>query len=176
MAYLVRKGTRGDSDLRDKDENLEVLINSKGLLEINPDRTIHHAKQAYGAVQHITAIFDNTITRIADFDATLTGGGEKSKYALFGYQSKKGGLLVTIWRSSDTPGKRPEMETLELKIAKGGFEDPVWVDLVSGNVYDIGDSLWKAEGYGSVFPALPVYDAVIVVAERAVLGDLLPSD
>ena len=176
MAYLVRKGTRGDSDLRDKDENLEVLINSKGLLEINPDRTIHHAKQAYGAVQHITAIFDNTIERIADFDATLTGGGEKSKYALFGYQSKKGGLLVTVWRSSDTPGKRPEMETLELKIAKGGFEDPVWVDLVSGNVYDIGDSLWKTEADGCVFPTLPVYDAVIVVAERAVLGDLLPSD
>ena len=176
MAYLVRQGTRGDSDLRDDKGNLEILINSKGLLEISPDRTIHHAKQSYRAVQHITAIFDNRIQRVPDFQAALSGGSEGAEYSIFGYQSADGHQLITLWRSSDNPGVRPELEELELTVAKGSFKDPVWVDLISGDVYDIDDTLWKANGEGCTFLRMPVYDAVVVVTERAAIGTLLPSD
>lgn len=176
MAYLVQQGTRGDSDFRDDPSKLEILINSKGLLEVFPDRTIHHAKQSYHAVQHITAVFDNTVERVKDFEATLSGGSEGSKYSMFGYRSTKGGQLVSLWRSSNPPGERPELEDLQLTIAKGSFEDPIWIDLVSGAVYDIDDATWKSEGEGCVFQRLPVYDAVVVLAEREAVGDLLPSD
>ncbi|MHB8899453.1 MAG: hypothetical protein ACYC6Y_11950 [Thermoguttaceae bacterium] len=176
MAYLVRQGTRGDSDLRDEKGNLEVLLNSKGLLEINNDRTIHHAKQAYRAVQHITALFDGRVKRITDFEASVAGGSEGSKHSVFGYRAADGGLLVTVWRSSDIPGVRPGLEELSLTVTKGSFQDPVWVDLLSGDVYDIADGLWKAAGEGCTFLRVPVYDAVVVVAERSSIGELLPSD
>ena len=71
---------------------------------------------------------------------------------------------------------RPELEELELTVAKGSFKDPVWVDLISGDVYDIDDTLWKANGEGCTFLRMPVYDAVVVVTERAAIGTLLPSD
>jgi hypothetical protein len=176
MAYRVRAGTRGDSDFRDNQGDLEILINSKGLLEINEDRTIHHAKQSYRAVQHITALFDNTIERVADLQATLSDGSKDAEYSFFGYRSTDGGQLITLWRSSDRPGARPELEELELKITNCSFQDPVWVDLVSGAVYDIDDSLWSQEGDNCTFRKLPVYDAVVVLAERAAIGTLLPSD
>lgn len=175
MAYMVRKGGR-DSDLRDDQSELELLINSKGLLHINDDRTIHHAKESYRAVQHITALFDNKVQRVKDFEASLSGGSSESKYSIFGYRSTDRGQLITLWRSSDRPGQRPEFEELTLNVSKGSFKDPVWIDLVSGDVYDIADSVWKAEGEGCTFQGLPVYDAVVVVAERAAIGDLLPAD
>lgn len=176
MAYLVRAGTRQDSDLRDDTGAVELLINSKGLLEILPDRTIHHAKLSYHAVQHITAIFDNTVQRVVDFKAALTGGSPSSKYALFGYRSTKGGQLVTVWRSSERPGERSEFEMLALTIENGSFTDPVWVDLVSGDVFEIDDSLWSCEGDRCTFERLPVYDAVVVLADRAAIGELLAGD
>lgn len=176
MAYLVPKGQRRDSDFRHDRSELEILINSKGLLEVFPDRTIHHAKLSYHAVQHITALFDSTVQRVPDFQAALSGVSEDAKYSVFGYKATDGGQLVTLWRSSDRPGARPELEELELTLKRGTFTDPVWVDVVSGDVYDIDDSLWKTEGDGCTFQRLPVYDAVIVLAERTAIGELLPSD
>ena len=176
MAYLVRAGTRGDSDFRDDKSKLEILINSKGLLEINPDRTIHHAKQSYRAVQHITAVFDNKVKRIPDFKATLSGTSEGAKYSVFGYRSDTAGQIITLWRSTDRPGANPELENLKLSVPKGTFHDPVWVDLVSGKVYDIDDSLWKTDADSSIFQNVPVYDAVILVAEKAAIGPLLLAD
>lgn len=175
MAYRVRKGGK-DSDLRDNQNELEILINSKGLLAISPDRTIHHAKQAYRAVQHITALFDNTVRRVPEFKATLAGGSDDSKYSMFGYRSDKSGQLITVWRDSDRPGERPELEELVLTVSEGSFEDPVWVDLVSGRVYDIDESIWGSDEEGCTFKRLPVYDAVVVLAERATIGPLLAGD
>jgi len=166
MAYRVRKGG-GDSDFRDDPDQLEIRINSKGLLHVHPDRTVHHAKQAYRAVQHVTALFDDTVRRVPDFQAKLSGGADDAKYAVFGYRAADAHPLVTLWRRSDTPGKRPEMEELSLTLPDACFEDPVWVDLRSGRVFDMDDALWKTEDGGTTFGRVPVYDSVVVIGERA---------
>ena len=127
MAYRVRAGGR-DSDLRDDQGELKVHINSKGLLAANPDRTIHHVKHAYRTVQHITALFDSTVKRIPDFQAKLSGGSQKARYAIFGYRAANGTPLVTLWRSSDKPGRRPQMENVALTVSDSVFGDPVWID------------------------------------------------
>jgi len=175
MAYRVRTGG-GDSDFRDDQDNLKLLINSKGLLEINQDRTIHHAKQAYRTVQHITALFDNTVERVQDFQADLSGGMDDAKYSIYGYQAADDAPIVTLWRSSDTPGKRPDVERICLTLPETNFKDPVWVDLLSGRVYDMEDAQWKSASKGTTFDQVPVYDSVIVIAERTwIVGALIPN-
>ena len=175
MAYRVRPGGR-DADTRDDRRRLAVRINYKGLLAINPDRTVHHVKLAYRSIQHITALFDSRVRRIKDFRATVSGGSEGSRYAVFGYRGPSGGLLVTLWRSSDRPGERPELEEVTLHVAKGSFDEPVWIDLVSGRVFALGESRWRTSEDGSTLIRLPVYDAAIVLAERAEIGRVLPAD
>ncbi|MBN1347114.1 MAG: hypothetical protein JXQ73_30765 [Phycisphaerae bacterium] len=174
MAYRVRPGGK-DSDWRDDQDKLEQRINYKGLLEINPDKTINHAKQSYRAVQHITALFDSTVRRIPDSRATLSGGMEKAKYSIFGYRSANGSPLVTVWRSSDPPGKRPDLEHVVLTVLGERFSDPVWIDLMTGGVYDVDNSLWKQEADTCTFRRLPVYDSVVVLADRSVIADRLAS-
>jgi len=170
MAYRVRPDRR-DSDFRDDPSKLELLVNSKGLLEINRDRTVHHAKQAYRAVQHVTALFDNTVERIPEFQASLSGGAEDARYSIFGYHAAEGGLVVTLWRSPDPPGKRPELESVVLAVSAGAFSEPVWVDVLSGRVYDIDAALWQTQQGGTTFSKLPVYDSPVVIAEREWIGD-----
>ena len=175
MAYYVNPRGRDVGLGRDQGKH-RVRINTKGLLAINPDRTVHHAKLAYRAVQHITALFDNRVTRIKDFKATLSGGAAGARYSVFGYRGPGGGLLVTVWRSSDRPGERPERELVSLHLPNSSLDQPVWIDLVSGRVYAMDDSLCRTSEDGGTTVRLPVYDSVIVLAERSAIGIVRPTD
>ena len=168
MAYRIRaKG--GDSDLRDDASKLKLLINRKGLLHINDDRTVDHVKEAYKAVQNITAIFDNTLRRIDGYDCAVTGGSDKGAFATFGYRKPNGKQVVTLWRSSDRPGEREETEQVTLTIAKGDFDDPVWVEMMTGKVYQIPKSSWTKSGSQYTFRNVPVADAPVLVADRSAI-------
>jgi hypothetical protein len=59
------------------------------------------------------------------------------------------------------------LEDLGLGVSQGEFSDPVWIDLLSGRVYDIDAALWEAKDAGTTLSKLPVYDSVVVIAERA---------
>jgi hypothetical protein len=144
--------------------------NFKGLLAINDDKTVAHVKPAYRAIQHLTAIFDHRLARIPDYQARVEGGAAATRFSVFGYRRQDGSHVATIWRSSDPPGKRPEIETVTLTIAGARFERPVWVDLASGRVHEIDKSLWTHEARTSTFHRLPVYDSPILVAEAATIA------
>lgn len=144
--------------------------NYKGLLAINSDKTVHHVKLAYGAVQHLTALFDNTVKRVPDFAATVSGG-KGSKYSVYGHRSQASKPLATVWRSSDVPGVKPDMEYVSLTLEATTFADPVWVDLLTGQVYELPKELWNASGGNTTFQSLPVYDSPVVIAERSDMTD-----
>lgn len=165
MVYLVTESGR-DSDLRQSSSEVRKKINFKGLLAANPDKTIDHAKVAYRAVQHVTAIFDDTVQRIDGYDCRVTGGAEKSSHSTFGYRAACGGQIVTLWRHSDTPGTRPEKELVTVAIADGRFKRPVWVDMLSGEVHRIPESAWQSQGGRVVFQDVPIYDHVVLIAEQ----------
>ena len=151
-------------------------VNYKGLLAINEDKTVHHKKLGYYAVQHVTALFDDTVRRVKDFEAQVSGGEEESKFSVFGYRGAAGGSLLTLWRSSDTPGKRPEFERVSLTVDHTQFENPVWIDLLTGRVYEIDDALWNAADHDTVFTDLVVYDSVAVIADyKEIAGVLAPT-
>lgn len=141
-------------------------VNYKGLLAIKQDKTVDHKKLGYAAVQHVTAVFDNTVRRVKNSDARVTGGQEGSKFTVFSYRDASRGAIVTLWRSGDTPGKRPDMERVALRIPDVQFADPVWVDLLSGRVYRIDSALWTTTDSGTDFRAVPVYDSVVLIADK----------
>jgi hypothetical protein len=148
-------------------------INYKGLLATNPDKTVRHAKPAYRAIQHLTAIFDNRLQRVEDFPAAVSGGSPESRFAVFGYRGRDGGHVVTLWRKSHRPGERPEVEHVALDVPNCRLEEPVWIDLASGRVSEIRSALWAKQADGHRFTRVPVYDSVVLVADRRVIQDVL---
>jgi hypothetical protein len=141
-------------------------VNFKGLLAINPDRTVHHKKLAYHTVQHITALFDDDVQRVKEFHGRISGAAESSHFAVFGYRGSAGGSLVTLWRSNDTPGEKPQIEWVQLATKGLAFECPVWIDLLTGRVYTMSDTLWSNVEQETVFSRLPVYDSAVVIGEK----------
>lgn len=147
--------------------------NYKGLLAINDDKTVDHAKLGYRAVQHVTAIFDDSVSRIEDCRCATSGGNPKHRYELFAYEGEDGRLLVTFWRSSHRPGQNPDVEHLALRLPRAELDQPVVIDLLSGRVYAIDEALVKVAGGNVRIERVPVYDSVVVVAERGAIAGVL---
>lgn len=165
MIYLV--GDKGrDSDWRDDPSRLRTRLNSKGLLAVNADKTVDHPKMAYRAVQHVTAIFDHSVRRIRKNTCTLAGGKANIRYRLFHYRSGCDSDVITLWRGSDPPGKQPHVERLKLSVRTARFDEPVLVDMLSGRVFSIDPGLCRVRPGVVTFDHVPVYDSVILVAER----------
>ncbi|MEW6357150.1 MAG: hypothetical protein AB1696_12545 [Planctomycetota bacterium] len=141
--------------------------NYKGLLATNDDKTVHHAKPAYYAVQRVTAIFDNTVRRIADFAGAAEGGAKESTFSLFGFRTDSGSNIVTLWRDSNRPGERPDVEYVAITLPGMQFSRPVLVDMLTGGVYEIPDSLRIPKDGAAIFRDVPAYDSVVLIAERS---------
>lgn len=72
-----------------------VGINSKGLLQTNPDKTIKRPKLAYRAAQHVFSLFDDQLETLTENKPTIS----QETGNAFAYRHRKnGGSLVTLWR------------------------------------------------------------------------------
>ncbi len=138
--------------------------NYKGLLAIDDQKRVEHPKRGYYAVQHLTALFDDSLERCEEVEVNIQSGSDAS-YAAFVYKNPQGEGVIPIWRSSDRPGKKPAVENIEVVFSDISFEEPVLVDLLSGHVFSLEASRWKKNEDGMTFSSLPVYDSPVVLAE-----------
>jgi len=169
MAYRVTAKGR-DSDLRGAPAETRLKINYKGLLAINSDRTVHHVKVGYRAVQHLTAVFDDTLKRIPQYE--WQSEPKFQNVAVFAYAKPDGAQAVTIWLSGKNPADEFTPIPATFTFAAGRFADPVYVDLLSGKVHAIPATHWSREGTKHVFRDVPVHDSPILIADRSTIGKI----
>jgi hypothetical protein len=142
-------------------------INRKGLLFSNDDQTVGHEKQAYRAVQHLTAIFDHTLQRIEEYPYDQTGTRHLS---VFGYRHKTTGQqVVTVWFDTATPSDSNVCMPVSFTFPRGRFSGPVYVDLRTGAVRAIPKEQWSTSEDGCRFMDIPVYDSPILIADQSLL-------
>jgi hypothetical protein len=140
-------------------------INRKGLLFSCDDQTVGHEKQAYRAVQHLTAIFDDTLQRIEEYPYDQTGSRQLS---VFGYRhTTTGQQIVTVWFDNTTPSDSNACTPVSFTFSRARFSDPVYVDLRTGAVREIPGDQWNTSEDGCSFTDIPVYDSPILIAERS---------
>ncbi|MFW5656853.1 MAG: hypothetical protein ACOC0C_04485 [Bacteroidota bacterium] len=144
-------------------------VNEKGLIAINPDKTVHHLKEGYYAVQNLTAIFDDNIRKIDGFQYEIIDGGRDdiTCHAFLHANSNKGGIV--IWEHDSIPADDNQKEIINLEIEKLSFSDPVLVDLRTGEVFDFSPFLSKNEK-GNLLSSLPVYDSPLLVVDRSIIN------
>jgi len=147
-------------------------INYKGLLKTNPDKTVAYRKPSYFAVQNLAAVFDDSLIRKRDFDADIKSSEKASRFSIFGYRKTDAGFVIALWRSDSIPGRRSQLEYVDVALPDTEFREPVWVDLIFGRAFAVADGLWRQDGRDAVFRQVPVYDSVVLLAERAAVGSL----
>lgn len=138
-------------------------INRKGLLLVDEEKQVVKPKRAYYALQHLASIFDDHIGKADHSRATY----QDTTLAVHGYKSDKNGLsLFTIWNKGDIPNNDTSFSLHEFQFENCRFENPVYVDLITGGVYDIPkehkvnqqDGTWK-------LTKVPVPDYPVVIAD-----------
>ncbi len=143
-------------------------VNTKGLIKAKKDNTVDYLKPAYSTFQNVTSIFDFTLVRIPNYPYTSTSD---SSLSVFGYRRQGTDLqVVTVWIDSAIPGNSQDKIQVTFDFGTGNFNDPVWVDMRTGEVFDIPAANWKQNGTAHTFTEIPVYDSPILIADRSLIS------
>ena len=165
--------------------------NRKGYLRLNSRNDVIQVKRAYYAIQNMVSVFNSNLSRVPEMQISTTD----PSLALFEYSTRKGEPLFVFWERGkmvctrrengarneydaviDPQSGRPgdSFTTREVIFEWGGnpLKAPVWVDLLTGWVYEIPAESQIRHADGITFVRIPAYDSPCFVTERASL-DLL---
>ena len=157
-------------------------LNFKGIIKSDSTKKVIRPKTAYYALQHVTAVFDNSLERIKGLVFTHNMEGAKPnefKYsystdrslAVYGYRNKiSGKQLSSIWMDEHIPADDNKVKLLNFSFTNADFENPVFVDMITGGVYEIPAVNWSKKGNTYSFKNIPVYDAPILIADKSLVS------
>jgi len=139
-------------------------MNRKGLLRATEDKKVVGIKRAYYAVQNLVSVFDDTLERVREPAVGVIYDRDTASYA---YRNRATGAnLIVLWDSSETPDDAFITRPAHIVAHHLPIMTPVWVDLVSGRVYEIPSDRIASSGAFTIFTNIPLYDAPILIAER----------
>jgi len=173
------------SDFRHKGVSIRSP-NNKGLIRVNDNRETIAVKRAYYAVQNVAGLFDAKVSLVGGPGGSSVATNSDITVAFYHYEkTDRAGAkhpLLTFWTSGHTSGKWRDREVVFDRPGdsfatrptvidwKGrGFVDPVWVDLLTGRVYELPSDRMLEHSCGVTFIDVPVYDAPVVLTERSAL-------
>lgn len=162
----IKRYKRKNGEVIELEEPI-YTTNTKGLINANKDNTVDYLKPSYSAYQNITSIFDHSLERIKNYPYSTDAELSLSVYAYqiknFDYQ------VITIWENSDTPNNSVEKTSVDFEFPAGNFVNPIYVDMRTGNVFEIPASNYKKEGTYYKFFGIPIYDSPILIAEKSLV-------
>ena len=139
-------------------------INRKGLLWATADKQVEKIKLAYYAVQNCVAVFDDTLERVKE---PVVGVVYDKSTASFAYRNQNSGQnLVVLWCNSGTPDDSFVTRPAQVVVKNLAIKEPVWVDLISGRIYEIPADRIVKTGDFIIFKDIPLYDAPVLIAEK----------
>lgn len=140
------------------------VLNTKGLIQSDTTMAAIRPKVAYYAVQNLAAIFDHTLVLSPGFRYSTT---QAVPLSVYGYQNQTNqGSLVALWIDSTAATNSFATTPVTLTVENVQFKKPVYVDLMTGNIYEIPRKNWRRVGNTYSFSDLPVYDAPVLIAEK----------
>ena len=156
--------------------------NPKGLIRSNARLETIGVKRVYYAVQNVVSLFDDTLERLPE-PLLKTPDCSIRNYT---YRKSDGRIVQVFWvwgvelpgfvRAPRAAGKRPgdsfETRPIVLQGPAKAMEDPVWVDLFTGRIYEFPKRNMVADADDVTFMNVPAYDSPCVLTERSVVMDL----
>lgn len=141
-------------------------VNNKALLKARPDKTIERPKMAYFALQNLSSIFDEQLSSVADMTVNMNATRKTSAYQ---FKDKNKNVVIAFWLSGKIPTNDDEHINTEIKIKGCMFDNPVYVDMISGKVFGINKKNFIKKSRSVEFKNIMIPDYPILIAERSVL-------
>ena len=139
-----------------------------GLVKTDKQYRLLKVKIAYYAVQNVVAVFDDTLERVPDPPCEVKCAKETACYL---YKHKPSGRrLLVFWDKSAVPSNGNDTVSATITCVKGDITDPVWVDTITGGIFEIPQERMIVEGEKMIFQDIPVYDAPAFITDKSVLN------
>ena len=91
--------------------------------------------------------------------------------AVYGHKDLASGQQVCVfWDKSGVPSNTCDTVSATLTITGGVFADPVWVDTLTGGIFEIPKEKMVSEGDHVTFKDIPVYDAPVFITDKKILS------
>jgi len=78
--------------------------------------------------------------------------------------------LYAIWNDEFTPTDSNTTRKISFTFLNGSFDQPVYVDMITGNIYDIPAEKRSKTGNKYILKDSPVYDAPILIADKSLIN------
>lgn len=157
-------------------------MNVKGIIESDTSKRAIRPKMAYYAMQNVASVFDDNLLRIKNLHDTHNTNaktesneikynkGTDRSIAVYGYEHKTTKKQVfTIWNNEYIPTNTNIPKNLNITLLNANFDQPVFVDMLTGAIYEIPENQIEKKGNKTVFKQLPIYDSPILIADKSIL-------
>lgn len=96
--------------------------------------------------------------------------GTDRSLAVYAYEHKTTKKQVfTIWNNEYIPTNTNTTKNIHFTVLNGHFDQPVYVDMLTGGIYEIPENQWTKKENKYTFRNIPVYDSPILIADKSVL-------
>ena len=90
---------------------------------------------------------------------------------MYGYQHKVSKKQVyTIWIDESIPSESNQTKLQTFSFSNANFDTPVFIDIITGAVYEIPTQQWSKKGNTFNFKDIPVYDAPILIVDKSLIN------
>lgn len=144
------------------------FISRYGLLKTDSGNAITKVKTAYYVVQNVVSVFNDAVQRVPDAAVAFQCDKQLTWY-LF-RDKATGESLVTFWDGTGVPSDECTAIKARLTMNNGCFKEPVWLDLLTGNIHAIPPEKIEADGTTCIFKDIPVYDSPVVITDKSLLS------
>jgi hypothetical protein len=143
-----------------------AVLNTKGLIQSDITMAAIRPKVAYYAIQNLAAIFDNNLVLNPGFKYSTSSTESMSVFGYYHQPTKT--PLVALWLDGNNVTNSFKTTPVSFTVENVSFNTPVWVDLMTGGIYEIPKSQWSKSGSSCTFN-IPMYDSPVLITEKSFL-------
>ena len=162
----------------------EVLL-SMGLLRSNLQLEVIYRKPAYYGVKRMISFLDDGVKPVgissslnltslrdnldvnASPQVTMTYRSSATKSISMAAFEKNGTPVVLLWYNDKIPNNDFIWDQTAITIMNTHFKDPVYVEMITGKVFEIKKDEWSVSGKDTQFKKLPIWDSPMMLVERS---------
>ena len=93
-------------------------------------------------MQHLASVIDQPIDTIVGFSVESKA---KRVITAHAFQKEDGATVATLWFSDKQPDDALTTQAVDVTLRGVTFKEPVYVDLLSGQVYEIPEKNWEKQ-------------------------------
>lgn len=150
------------------DLNYGWMLQSYGLIRMNLKSEPQYKRPKFYAVQNLTSVFTTELS--PDGNIYLQDKSRDIPMQVIGVQKNGKPVGTILWMCGDKPSNSLDRTLFNISLAGIQYKDPVYVDMLTGNVHEISKGDYSVKGKGTDIRKLPLWDCPVVIIERSAVN------